>query len=191
MDCKISTKSGSFKFSNVDPEIFNIVRAFCFNIDEFAEKLKDGNCDNTVVDNIIEEINKTGEYEIIVDQLFELFAYRNSNGDSLFVINDFCERFNINEIIKKDITKCKNENEIKLSIAENIAAIYKEHHIWFGSMSIKFLNEIANNLAFFINDYIDDHKTYNCGRLIKYCETMFYGQCGIYKLARYRLLKLY
>ena len=58
-------------------------------------------------------------------------------------------------------------------------------------MSIKFLNEIANNLAFFVNDYIDNHKTYNCTRLIKYCEAMFYGQCGIYKLARYRLLKLY
>lgn len=191
MNCIILTKSEKFKFSNVSPLIFNIIYSFCFDIDKFAKTLKDGNYNHAVVDSMVKEINNAGEYEIIVDQLFESFAYRNSNGDSLFISDDFYEKFNINEIIKKDISKCKDENEIKLSISENIIDIYNEHQIWFWSLSIKFLHELANKLTCLIDDCIDNLKTYNYIQLIKYCGTMFNGQCGIYRLARYGLLKLY
>ena len=181
MNCDISTKKDNFTFLNIDPSIFNLFGTTDLSIEEFAKKLRDDNYDSTV-ENAIKEINRTGKYEILVYEATEKFAYANSDGESIFLNKDFCEKFDIKDLIKEDVFNYEDETEVKSSIVENIAAIHNEHPIFFGNKGRDFLYEIANTLATITNQYIADGFD-NYERLIKKCETKFYNMESLYNLA--------
>lgn len=181
MNCEISTKKDNFTFLNIDPSIFNLFGTSNLSIEEFARKLRDDNYDSTV-ENAIKEINRTRKYKIIVYETGEVFAYANSGGESIFLNKDFCEKFDIKELVKEDVFGCNDQPEIKSLIIENIAAIHNEHPIFFGNKGRDFLYEIANSLATITNQYICNGFN-NYERLIKKCETKFYNMESLYNLA--------
>ena len=181
MNCEISTKKDNFTFLNIDPSIFNFFGTSDLNIEEFIRKLRDDNYDSTV-ENAIKEINRTGKYEIMVYEPSESFAYANSDGESIFLPKDFCDKFDIEELIKEDIFECEDETEVKSRIIENIASIHNEHPIFFGNKGRDFLYEIASTLATITNQYIADGFA-DYERLIKKCETKFYNIESLYDLA--------
>lgn len=181
MNCEILTKKDNFTFLNIDPSIFNLFGTSNLSIEEFTRKLRDDNYDSTV-ENAIKEISRTGKYEIIVYETNELFAYANSNGESIFLNKDFCEKFDIKDLVKEDIFDYEDETEVKSSIVENIAAIHNEHPIFFGNKGRDFLYQIASTLATITNQYIADGFN-NYERLIKKCETKFYNMESLYNLS--------
>ena len=100
MNCEISTKNNSYTFLNINPSLFNFLCTHDFNIREFAENLKNGRYDGTI-DYIIEEICRTGKYEIKVYDIYKPFAYINSDGDSIFLKEDFYENLTFPKLLKK------------------------------------------------------------------------------------------
>ena len=181
MNCEISTKNNNFTFLNIDPSIFNLFGTSNLSIEEFTRKLRDDNYDSTV-ENATKEINRTGKYEIIVYETGEIFAYANSDGESIFLNKDFCEKFDIKELVKEDIFNCKDNGDVRPLISANIAAIHNEHPIFFGNKGRDFLYEIASTLTIITNQYIAEGFD-NYERLIKKCETKFYNMESLYDLA--------
>lgn len=184
MNCKISTEKDNFTFLNINPSIFNLFGSPDLRVEEFALELRDGNYDSTI-ERALKKIGEgAGKFEAIVYEPGEAFAYASSRGDgeSILLNKDFCEKFDIKELIKEDIFDCEDQTEIKSSIIQNIAAIHNEHPIFFGKKGRDFLYEIANTLATIINQYISDGFD-NYERLIKKCETKFYNMESLYDLA--------
>ena len=182
MNCDILTKSGKFQFVKLDPSILNF-NCRRLDIKEFFKKLK--YCyENILIDPIIKEINETNYYEIIVFKPNRSFVYSNSNRDLILLDKDFCEKFNLRQIIKENIFNCKNEDEFKTSITKNIAIIDDAPTIISSSIGKKLLDEIIEALANIVNQDINDSKFYDYDELLKDCEIKFYNQGKIYRLTK-------
>lgn len=177
MNCDILTKSGKFQFVKLDPSIFNFLCTHDLNIKEFAENLKDGRYDSTI-DYIVEEIHRTGEYEITVYGVYKPFAYINSDGDSIFLKEDFYEKFDITEIVKENIFDYGSDfNKIEAYIINNIGLMYQENQISSSGKGEIFLNLLIWRLSNAISHYIkDSNGNYDYEELIRECEIKLYNK---------------
>ena len=176
MNYEISTKNNNYTFLNVDPSIFNSLCTHDLNIKEFTENLKDGRYDSTI-DYIVEEIRRTGKYEITVYGVYKPFAYINSDGDSIFLKEDFYEKFDIAEIIKENIFDYGSDfNKIEAYITNNIGLMYQENQISSSGKGEVFLNLLIWRLSNAISHYIkDSNGNYNYEELIRECEVKLYN----------------
>lgn len=176
MNCEISTKNNNYTFLNINQSIFNSLCTHSFNIKEFAEKLKDGRYDSTI-DYIVEEINRTGEYEIKIYDVYKPFAYINSDGDSIFLMEDFYEKFDIKEIIKENVFDCGSDfDKIEAFITNNIGLMYQENQISSSGKGEVFLNLLIWRLSNAISHYIkDSNGSYDYEELIRECGVKLYN----------------
>ena len=181
MNCEISTKSGNFKFVKLDSSIFDLFCTYHLDIEEFFKKIKDCH-ENILIDPIIKEINETNYYEIMVYKPNKSFAYANDDGDLIFLKKDFCEKFNLRQIIKENIFDCKNEDEIRSSITENITIIDDTPEIISSCIGKGLLHEIIETLTKIVNRDINSGEFCDYDELLKDCEIKFYNQCETYKL---------
>lgn len=183
MNCEITTKSRDFRFLNVDQSIFDLICASGsgLDIEELSKKFKDS-INSITVDRIFKEINETGDYEITIYEPNESFAYVNSDGDLIFLNKDFCEKFNLSQIIKENIFDCKDEDEIKSSITENITIIDDVPAIISSCIGKRLLREIIETLTNIANQDINSGEFYDYNKLLKDCEIKFYNQGATYKL---------
>ena len=175
MNCDILTKSGKFQFVKLDPSILNF-NCRRLDIKEFFKKLK--YCyDNIILDPIIKEINETNYYEIIVFKPNRSFVYSNSNGDLIFLKEDFYEKFNITEIIKENIFDYSSDfNKIEAYITNNIDLMYQENQISSSGKGEVFLNLLIWRLSNVISHYIkDSNGNYDYEELIRECEVKLYN----------------
>ena len=181
MNCEITIKNRDFKFSNVDPSIFNLICQSNLDLEELYKKFS-GNINNITIDSIFKEINETNDYEISIYEANSSFAYINNLGDLVFLNKDFCEKFNLRQIIKENIFDCKDEDEIRSSITENIADIDNTPAIILSCIGKRLLHEIIETLTNIVNLDINSGEFYDYNKLLKDCEIKFYNQCAIYKL---------
>ena len=176
MNCEISTKNNNYTFLNINPSIFNFLCTRDLNIKEFAENLKNGRYDGTI-DYIVEEIRRTGEYEITVYGVYKPFAYINNDGDSIFLKEDFYEKFDITEIIKENIFDCGSDfNKIEAYITNNISLMYQENQISSRGKVEVFLNLLIWRLSDAISCYIkESNGTCDYEELVKECKIKLYN----------------
>lgn len=176
MNCEISTKNNNYTFLNIDPSIFNFLCTHDLNIKEFAENLKD--VGDSTIDYIIEEIHRTGEYEITVYGVYKPFAYINSDGDSIFLKEGFYEKFDIAEIVKENIFDYGSDfNKIEAYIINNIGLMYQENQISSSGKGEVFLNLLIWRLSNAISHYIkDSNGNYDYEELIRECEIKLYNK---------------
>ena len=179
MNCEITTKSRDFRFLNVDQSIFDLVCASGsgLDIEELSKKFKDS-INSITVDRIFKEINETGEYEITVYGVYKPFAYINSDGDSIFLKEDFYEKFDITEIIKENIFDCGSDfNKIEAYIINNIGLMYQENQISSSGKCEVFLNLLIWRLSNAISHYIkDSNGNYDYEELIRECGIKLYNK---------------
>ena len=181
MDCEILTKSGDFSFLGIDPSLFNLFKERCLDENDFLNKLKNGNNDN-IIEIIIEEVNRTKKCEILVYDTLKELAYINSDGESILLNKDFCEKFNIRKLIPKNILNRKCKEDIKFKIFLKITSINNCNQIFFGRIGERFRHNIATALTNIINQYVSDRYN-NYEELIKICETKFYNIESLYSMA--------
>lgn len=180
MNCEISIKSEDFPFFDVDPSLINLFKVGSIDENEFFKKLKDGKNDD-VVENIIKEVDENKKVEILVyDDTLEALAYIDTEGSFVSLNKDFCEKFDIRQIIKENIFDCKSESEIKTYLTDNINSINKTNPMFYGCGWDYFLFCLTTALTDIITQCIYDGVN-NYEELIKSCET-FYNIKSLYSL---------
>lgn len=172
MNCEISTKSKDFLFLGVDPSLINLFKGGSIDENEFFEKLKDST-NGDAVENIIKEVDENNKVEILVyDDTSKVLAYIDTEGNFVLLNKDFCEKFDIRQIIKENIFDCKNESEIKTHLADNINTINKTSKILYGDTGDYLLFCITTALVDIIAYYVSSGGN-NYEELIKTCETFY------------------
>lgn len=178
MNCEISIKSEDFLFADVDPSLINLFKGGSLDENEFFEKLKNGTNDDAV-ENIIKEVDENNKVEILVyDDTSETLAYIDTDDNFVLLNKDFCEKFDIRQIIKENIFDCKNESDIKTHLTDNINTISKTSKMLYGCAGNYFLFCITTALIDIITQYVSDGGN-NYEELIKTCET-FYNIKSLY-----------